>query len=347
MAMWAGENAAAEAAPSDEPGPPWTAPASDLAVAAPGAVRAARWRRGSAPRRRRGRAPARVALLWLAPVLLLIGGVVIYPAIELVKASTSHYSITGLRLGSAGAGNYDNVVHHAALGTVLRNTLVWVGAVVAITILISLALAQFLSKDFFGRRAVRWAVIVPWAASLVITSRLFTLVFDYYHGILDRLLLWSHVIDKPVDWLGNDRWTMPSMIAVGVLVSIPFSAYVFLAGLNAIPRDVYEAAKIDGAGAWQIYRNITLPLLRPALFVAVVLNMIYVFNSFPVIWTLNDRNPGYAHDTTITFMYKLAFKSAERDVGMSAAAGVFNVLLILIAVVVYLRTVKWTEGNRS
>ena len=87
----------------------------------------------------------------------------------------------------------------------------------------------------------------------------------------------------------------------------------------------------------------TLPLLRPALLVASVLNIIYVFNSFPIIWTLNDRNPGFAHDTTITFMYKLAFKSAEKDVGMSAAAGIFNVILILAVVVVYLRTVKWQE----
>ena len=94
---------------------------------------------------------------------------------------------------------------------------------------------------------------------------------------------------------------------------------------------------------WQTYRRVTLPLLRPALLVASVLNIIYVFNSFPIVWTLNDRNPGFAHDTMITFMYKLAFKSAEQDVGMAAAPGVFNVLLILVAVVVYLRAVRWRE----
>jgi len=194
---------------------------------------------------------------------------------------------------------------------------------------------------------VRWAVIVPWATSLVITSRLFTLIFDYYHGILNQVLVWSHVIDQPIDWLGDDRWTMPSMILVGVFVSVPFTAYVFLAGLNAIPRDVHEAARIDGANAWQAYRRVTLPLLRPALLVAVVLNMIYVFNSFPIIWVLNDRNPGYAHDTAITFVYKLAFKSAERDVGASAAASVFNVLIIMAVVVLYLRIVRWSEEGPS
>jgi ABC-type sugar transport system permease subunit len=295
--------------------------------------------------RERGRAPWWVALLWLGPALLLIAGVVIYPAIELVRASVSHYSITGLRLGSAGGRNYSKVLDHPALKTVLKNTAVWVVAVVALTILISLALAQFLSKDFFGRKVVRWAIIVPWAASLVITARLFTLIYDYNYGILNHLLLSLHLISKPIDFLGDDRWTMISMVAVGVFVSIPFTAYVFLAGLNAIPTDVYEAARIDGARPWQVYWQVTLPLLRPAMLVASVLNIIYVFNSFPIVYTLNDRNPGYTHDTSITFMYKLAFKSADKDVGMSAAAGIFNVALILVVVVVYLRLVKWQESE--
>ena len=87
----------------------------------------------------------------------------------------------------------------------------------------------------------------------------------------------------------------------------------------------------------------TLPLLRPASLVAAVLNMIYVFNSFPIVWTLNDRNPGFAHDTLITYMYKIAFKSALRDVGVAAALGVVNVLAIFVAVPVYLRVARWRE----
>jgi ABC-type sugar transport system permease subunit len=86
---------------------------------------------------------------------------------------------------------------------------------------------------------------------------------------------------------------------------------------------------------------VTFPLLRPALLVAAVLNIIYVFNSFPIVWTLNDRNPGFGHDTMITYMYKIAFKSSLRDVGLAAALGVVNVLLILLAVLVYLRSVRW------
>src|SRR5450631_2392270 len=302
----------------------------------------------TAPRRRqrrlrRGDTPVLVALLWLGPALLLIFGVVVFPAYELLRAAFSHYSITGLRLGDAGITNFKNVLNDPSLITVLTNTVIWVVAVVALTIVVSLALAQFLAKDFFGRKVVRWAIIVPWAASLVITAKLFTLIYDYYYGTLNMILQGLHITSGPIDFLGDDRWTMPSMIMVGIFVSVPFTAYVFVAGLNAIPGDVYEAAKIDGAGSWQTYWRITLPLLRPALVVASVLNIIYVFNSFPIVYTLNDRNPGFLHDTTITFMYKLAFKSAEKDVGMSAAAGIFNVMLILIVIAIYLRTLKWQE----
>jgi len=313
------------------------------AVAEPGSMPVP----ATAPRRRRrsrkGDTSLGVALLWLGPALLLIIGVVVFPDYELVKAAFSRYSITGLRLGEAGTTNFKNVLNHSSLVTVLTNTVIWVVVVVALTVVISLAVAQFLAKDFFGRKVVRWAIIVPWAASLVITAKLFTMIYDYYYGTLNLILQTLHITSGPIDFLGDDRWTMASMIWVGIFVSVPFTAYVFVAGLNAIPGDVYEAAKIDGASPWQTYWRITLPLLRPAMVVASVLNIIYVFNSFPIVYTLNDRNPGFLHDTTITFMYKLAFKSAEKDVGMSAAAGIFNVVLILIVIVIYLRTLKWQE----
>jgi multiple sugar transport system permease protein len=293
-----------------------------------------------------GRVRPLVALAWLAPSLALIFGVVLFPAVMLFQASRGEYSITGLRKGGAGWDNYTKVLEHPDLGTVLTNTVVWVVAVVALTIVISLGLAQFLVKSFPGRRFVRWAIIVPWAASLVITAQLFVLLYDYNYGLINHALKSVGLIETSIDFLGDDSWTMASMVLVGVFVSLPFTIFVFIAGINAIPDDVHEAAVVDGASPWQRWRQVTLPLLRPALLVATVLNVIYVFNSFPIVYTLNDRNPGYLHDTTITFMYKLAFKSQEKDVGMSAAAGVINVLLILVVVAVYLKIVNWREETR-
>ena len=251
--------------------------------------------------------------------------------------------MTGLSQGFAGVDNYVRLFEQAALPTVAANTLVWVTVVVAVTIVISLGLAQFLDRPFPGRRLVRWALIVPWAASLIMTSKLFLWIYDYYFGILNRVLQALHLLGGPVDWLGDDRTVMGAMIAVGIFVSLPFTTYVLLAGLQSIPGDVYEAARVDGASSWSTYRAVTLPLLRPALVVAAVLNIVYVFNSFPIVWTLNDRNPGFQHDTMITYMYKIAFKSALRDVGMAAALGVVNVLTLFVAALVYLRTVRWRE----
>lgn len=294
-----------------------------------------------------GTASLRESLLWLGPALVLIFGIVIYPAVTLVRTSFGTYSITGRLKGDAGIQNYVNFLTSPDLGRVIGNTAVWVVAVVLVTIVISLGLAQFLSKEFAGRRYVRWAVIVPWAAALVMSSQLFKLMYDYYHGIINEVLLKLGIISSPVDWLGNSSFTMFSMIVVGIFVSLPFTTYLLVAGLSAIPTDIYEAARIDGARAWQVYRRITLPLLRPAILIGVVLNMIYVFNSFPIIWILNGSNPGFGNDTMITYMYKLAFKSGQHDVGMAAAAGVFNVLFILVAVGIYMRFANWREGVQS
>ena len=271
--------------------------------------------------------------------------VVGYPVIALVRASFGSYSLTGLYQGAVGLRNYERLIQQEALPTVLANTLSWVVAVVLVTTVMSLGLAQLLAQPFPGRRLVRAALIVPWAASLIMTSRLFVWIYDYYFGVLNHALVSLRLIRTPVDWLGDDSTVMAVMIAVGIFVSVPFTTYVILAGLAGISDDVYEAARVDGASAARSYWSVTLPLLRPALLVATVLNIIYVFNSFPIVWTLNERNPGFGHDTLVTYMYKIAFRSALRDVGLAAAVGVVNVLIVLAAVALYLRTVSWREAD--
>src|SRR2546425_5996376 len=211
------------------------------------------------PRRAR-RATGWQALLWLGPSLALIGGVVAYPAAQLIQASLSQYSVTGLYQGWVGLRNYARLLRQEALATVVVNTVIWVALIVALTVLISLALAQLLDWRFPGRRLVRWALIVPWAASLIMTSKLFVWIYDYYFGILNPLLLSLGVLAQPVDWLGDDSTVMGAMITVGIFVSLPFPTYVLLAGLQAIPPDVFEAARGDGASAWRTYRVGARPL---------------------------------------------------------------------------------------
>jgi multiple sugar transport system permease protein len=281
---------------------------------------------------------------WLGPSLVLIAAIIVYPAIEMVRTSFLKFNSIGLSEGSAGAGNYRTLFGEPALGHVLLNTVLWVVLVVAATIGISLGLAQFLNKRFPGRRIVRWALIVPWAASLVMTATVWRYIYEGAYGMLNRVLLDLGLIHTPVEWYQDNSTSFWCLIVVGIVVSIPFSTFVMLAGLQAIPADVYEAARVDGAGAGQTYRKVTFPLLRPALLTSTVLNVIYVFNSFPIIWVITGKLPGDQTDTTITFMYKIAF-TYRLDVGEAAALSVLNVIFLLIVVTVFLRRVRWNAGD--
>jgi ABC-type sugar transport system permease subunit len=207
--------------------------------------------------------------------------------------------------------------------------------VVFFTILISLFLAQLLNQNFPGRKIVRWAIIVPWAASVIMTATSFRWMLDGYYGIFNRILLDLGFITEIQDWLGNPETSFPLLIVVAIFVSLPFTTFVLLAGLQTIPTELYEAARVDGSGPWKSYRSITFPLLFPALSVAAVINLINVFNQFPIIWIMTGGGPGYETDTTTTLMYKLAFRSQE--VGQSAALSVLNFFVIMVFVLIYLR----------
>jgi ABC-type sugar transport system permease subunit len=280
-------------------------------------------------------------LPWLAPSLLLIAGVVVYPVIEMVRTSLADVNISGLITRGVGLRNYGWVFEQDGFGQVLRNTLVWVVLVVGLTVLVSLALAQLLNERFPGRRIVRWALIVPWATSLVMTAAVWKWMLNYYYGIVNGALGWLGIIEEPRDWLGDASTSFYAMVFVGVIVSVPFTTYVILAGLQGIPRELYEAARVDGASAWKTYRAIVLPLLRPALLVGVVLNVIYVFNSFPIIWIMTQGGPGRETDTTVTMVYKLAFK--DHAIDEAAALSVLNVIALLVVVCAYVAVV----GRRS
>lgn len=274
-------------------------------------------------------------LPWITPMLVLIFGVVIWPVYEMVRTSTLEISGSGKEKGFVGLANYEELFANPNLMGAFSRTISWVLIVVFFTILISLFLAQLLNQNFPGRKVVRWAIIVPWAASVIMTATSFRWMLDGYYGIFNRILLDLGFITEIQDWLGNPETSFPLLIAVAIFVSLPFTTFVLLAGLQTIPTELYEAAKVDGSSPWKSYRSITFPLLFPALSVAAVINLINVFNQFPIIWIMTGGGPGYETDTTTTLMYKLAFRSQE--VGQSAALSVLNFFVIMIFVLIYLR----------
>lgn len=283
------------------------------------------------------------ALPWIAPALIMIAVFVIWPAFEMIRTSFQIVGSTGQSTGWAGWANYQTLLLNPDLKNVLIRTFLWVGCVVFFTMLISLPVAQLLNAQYPGRKVVRWSIIVPWAASLVMTSTAWKWILDAYYGVLNEIAIDLGLQKESIDWLADTRQAFIWLMVVAVFVSVPFTSFVILAGLSTIPNDIKEASHVDGATSWKSYRHITFPLLKPSLFVAAVINLINVFNSFPIIWVITQGGPGYETDTTTTLAYKISFR--DQDVGQSASMAAVNFVIILIFITFFVKASKNQEQN--
>ncbi|MDR7172808.1 multiple sugar transport system permease protein [Nocardia kruczakiae] len=289
----------------------------------------------------RGRAGSAIrALPWIGPVIILIAAVVAFPAGYMMWTSTRDLSPYGRDRGFAGTANFRRLFGIEELGSVLGHTVVWVVAVVLITLVLSAGLAQFLAEDFPGRTLIRLAILVPWAASVVMTTSIFAYLLDPEVGLANRLLVDIGVLDRGFGFTKEPGPAFAVAIAVAVFVSIPFTTYTILAGLHSIPVEVGEAGRVDGASAWQRYRYLTLPQLRPAIAVATVVNIINVFNSLPILQVLTGSIAGFSADTTTTLTYKLIRQNQQ--IATAAAMSVLNFALIAVIIAVYVKLVRPT-----
>ncbi|GAB2466339.1 multiple sugar transport system permease protein [Conyzicola lurida] len=292
------------------------------------------------PRRAAGRSSRDLllALPWIAPSLVLIFGVVLFPAAVMFYNSTRDISQSGVDRGPAGFDNYLTLLEFDPIWGVLGRTLVWVVAVVLFTVLLSLALAQLLNKAFPGRQLVRMAVIVPWAASVVMTTLVVYYGLDPFYGIINEGLVQLGILDTPYGFTKNATSAFAWSIGIAVFVSLPFTTYTILAGLQTIPADVFEAAKIDGAGRRHTYFAIVLPQLRSALAVAILINIINVFNSLPILKVMTGSIPGYDADTVMTLIFK--YIQTDHRIDVASALSVVGFLMVLVIVALYVRIVK-------
>ncbi|GIP32514.1 carbohydrate ABC transporter permease [Paenibacillus sp. J2TS4] len=270
--------------------------------------------------------------LWILPSALLIIMVTVFPIFELVLTSVSKVSMSGIRRGFIGLDNYVDVFRDPVFPSILRQTAVWTVGIVVVTTIIAFFLAILLNQSFVGRKFVRASLIVPWAVSLIVTAMVWSWILNHEFGVLNFLLTRLGLIQNNIFWLGAS-YAFPWVMWVGVFVSLPFTAFVILAGLQSISSDLYEAGAVDGASKGQMIRGITLPLLRPALTVSVVINTINVFNSFPIIWSMTRGGPMNLTDTTITYLYKLAFTT--KQMGQAAAVSVISFVILLMFTIVY------------
>ena len=284
-------------------------------------------------RRRRGIGKAAAPYILILPSLVLALWIIGYPIYDLTDMSLHTVTRFGQLKDFSGFGNFSKLVAEPLFFECLIRTLIWTFSVVGGTVLLSLPIALILSEDFFGRSLARIIIMLPWAVSLTMSAIVWRWALDGQSGMLNATLYDLGLLKEPIAWLATAGTAFPVEIAIGIVVSIPFSVTVFLGGLSSLPGEIYEAARIDGAGGWQRWRYLTLPLIRPFINIVLVLNFIYVFNSFPLIWVMTQGDPANSTDILVTWLYKLAFRYGKLDI--AAALSIVMFLILLLSTMLY------------
>ena len=284
-----------------------------------------------------------VPMLMILPSLLLAVLIIGYPILDLAWTSSQEVSRFGKLVGFIGWGNFTEVFGDPLFWESLTRTGIWTLAVVAGTLLISMPVAMILNDDFYGRGVARVIVMLPWAISLTMTAVVWRWALNGRSGLLNATLMQAGIIDQPIEWLATAGTAFVVEILVGILVSIPFTTTILLGGLSSMPQDAYEAAVVDGATGWHQFRYITLPLMKPFINIAIVLNVIYVFNSLPIIWVMTEGGPANGTDILVTYLYKLAFRFGQ--LGKAAAISLIMFGVLLIFTILYVALISRNDAD--
>jgi multiple sugar transport system permease protein len=282
--------------------------------------------------------------LLIAPSLILALFIISYPIFNIVYQSLHDVSRFGAIRDFTGLKNFYTVFTDPEFLGALRRTIYWTFFVVGGTVLISVPVALVLNQDFYGRGVARTIVMLPWSVSLTMTAVVWRWAFNDDYGMVNVTLHRLGLINGPIHWLATPELAFPVEIGVGILVSIPFTVTILLGGLSSVPGDIYEAARIDGASAWQQFRKLTLPLLKPFVNMAILLNVIYVFNSFPIIWVMTQGGPDESTHILVTYLYEVGFRLGRP--GQAAAVSLIMLVMLFVFSMLYLR-MQPKEGENA
>ncbi len=280
---------------------------------------------------------------YLVPVAVCLGGTVVVPILKAIQMSLyNHVLIKPQEYRFIGLGNYGRLLQDDVFWLSLWNSAVWVFGSVGFQFLGGFAAALLLHQAFTGRALVRTITLLPWVIPGVVVALVWEYVYQPNYGLLNDLLFRLGWLHERVAWLSDPRLAMPAVIATNIWRGVPFFAIMLLAGLQAIPDELYEAARVDGASVTQRFWHITLPLLRPIIVVATATRIIWTFNYADLIFVMTSGGP--ANATQITSTYTLLQAYSNLDFGYAATLSVVLLLIMLSFTIVYLRVTRGVES---
>ncbi len=298
-------------------------------------------RRPAARRRTRRSARERlVPYLFVLPAILFLGALLAYPVVINIITSFQHLTALNLLSGDApwvGLKNYRLAWNDPNAASAAWHSVEYTFGAVVLQMAIGLGLALLYSQVFPGAKPLRSLYLVGYAIPVIVSAQVFRWMLDGRTGFVNWFLQTVHLQDpnSPAYWLADTSTALPAVLVVQVWLGIPFTMIALIAGLTVIPADLYEAARIDGAGPLARFRYVTWPHLRPTFFSVAVLSVIFCFKSFDLVWIATQGGPAGASEVLPTMAYRLVFQQFEFGEGAAILNVVFLVLLILSAVYLY------------
>jgi ABC-type sugar transport system permease subunit len=284
-------------------------------------------------------ADRRLGYAFVAPLVILLAAVTAYPLVYNLWNSFHHVnlSIAGPR-SFAGVSNYTKMFGSSEWVASLERTAAFTAISVFLETIFALGLALMLHRRFPGRGLLRAAILIPWAVPTVVSATLWKTMFDPRSGFVDYLLGKLGLPGAHTTWLAGTWTSWTAVFVADAWKNVPFIAIILLAGLQVIPEEIYEAARIDGASAWQSFRKMTLPLLRPALAVALIFRTLQAFLVFDVIYIMTGGGPGTSTET-LSYLNWQTFL-VNTDFGYGGAMSVMLVVMALIIAAIYVRLLR-------
>jgi ABC-type sugar transport system permease subunit len=280
---------------------------------------------------------SRFALLLAVPALVLLAVLTVYPLGRTFVLSLFRHNLIEPEQGTTfvGVDNFATIFQSSTFQQTLFNTLLIAGVTTAVQIALGFGIALLLNRAFRMRRFVRASVVLPWAMPTIAAAFVFRWLFDPTFGPVNALLQAVGIINDPVAWLADGNTARGVVIFAHIWKGIPFVILIFLAGLQSVPTELYEAARVDGARLWQELRFVTMPQLRTLIVITLVLRFIWTFNWFDLTFLLTAGGPGGATTTLPLQVYISAFRTFEE--GLASAYAVIMAALLLVFTLVALR----------
>jgi multiple sugar transport system permease protein len=252
-----------------------------------------------------------------APALFLLACVTIYPVCYVFFLSLQRRLLIFDISRFVGLGNYAFLLRDDRFWNALGNTAYFTAASVSLELLFGLSLAVLLNRSFAMKGLMRAFILVPWAVPTVVSAKMWEWLYNSDFGLLNYLL------GTKVNWLGSPAWALNAAVFMDVWKTTPFVVILLTAGLQVIPAELYKAAKIDGAGSWQSFRRITLPLLRPVILVVLIFRTLDAFRVFDAVYVLTGGGPANTTETLSIYAYKVLFQTLQFGYGSTLSVVVF------------------------